>query len=508
MGITKNQLKKMKELEFQNEVLVGLFRRMGYRDVTDHSGGPQECGKDLVMWEFNEKKGTRNNIGVVVKAVPITGSFAKTLGQVQTQICQCLNEPYRDPVTNKEQWVNECWVVTSKKVSKEAHANLGLSQHDKRAVSFFGCDHVWEWLQKYHPAATSAEHVKQIQDVIKKDKKRFDTQLTIGPDSMNMHVAAKEPMELPIQLETEDSKRIVEESMQRGLPAELKEGFTLKKELLPELAKELIGQPKNLKLMPLHPTIAAVEHLWQVGAVDAKNRTHYLETLPFAVSRVNQHEIEFQSARCQLPYSITLIFRKNGEVVLNFIFAFENCYAVPRLECLRFAKAFRETGKGILLDKTRGMKYEIEKPPPVEGFVVNDSEIPVLEALIKIQSRLKHGIRTPRVFSSEQANLILGFGRAIDGDQKIDGMSMCVDKKTAAEFNTLGANDERSLTVTSTWQIQNVLFEVENLVSMADITTEIVESDDETAKIIFRPRKGNSFPMRYSSWKKLPESEL
>ncbi len=44
------QISKMKEEEFQNKVLIPLFRAMKFNNVKPFGGGILERGKDIITW--------------------------------------------------------------------------------------------------------------------------------------------------------------------------------------------------------------------------------------------------------------------------------------------------------------------------------------------------------------------------------------------------------------------------------------------------------------------------
>src|SRR3712207_1168810 len=138
---TKDQISKMKEEEFQNLVLIPLFRKMGFQDVKRFDGGNLERGKDIVMWKPSDL-GQRLNFGVVVKAVKITGNAKTSEGamNVLNQIRQMLKNPYLNPVNGSHERIQRCFVACSKEISAEAiHSIEGELVND--------LDRVVEWIE-------------------------------------------------------------------------------------------------------------------------------------------------------------------------------------------------------------------------------------------------------------------------------------------------------------------------------------------------------------------------
>ena len=67
-------LQAMSENTLGTDVLIPLFRKMGFLDVQDYHGGPLEQGKGVVLWKRTEFG--RANYAVVVKTERITSQAA------------------------------------------------------------------------------------------------------------------------------------------------------------------------------------------------------------------------------------------------------------------------------------------------------------------------------------------------------------------------------------------------------------------------------------------------
>jgi hypothetical protein len=130
---TKQQVEQMNEDDLRERVLIPLMRAMEYRDVFKYHGGENEKGKDIVCWYLG-RLNNRINLTLVVKAKPLSGKInvdKGTAGEVRGQVQQCFAKPFIDPITGEEQEVHECWVVSNKKIEKNAvdalRSALGLS---------------------------------------------------------------------------------------------------------------------------------------------------------------------------------------------------------------------------------------------------------------------------------------------------------------------------------------------------------------------------------------------
>ncbi len=165
---TKKQVGQMKEDELRDSVLIPLLRVMGYRDVYKYHGGDNEKGKDIVCWELG-KLNNRANLALVVKAKPLSGRInvdKGTAGEVRGQVQQCFARPFVDPITGDDQDVHECWVVSNKKIEKNAvdalKSALGLSVY-KGNVLFVGIDTLWELVEKHLRFQATLQKLEEVQ---------------------------------------------------------------------------------------------------------------------------------------------------------------------------------------------------------------------------------------------------------------------------------------------------------------------------------------------------------
>lgn len=154
MALTKEQFLKMKEVTLQLEILVPLFKKMGFQDIHVHQG-TSEHGKDIVMWKSGEF-GERLNYAIVVKAKKVTGSVSSKSGAsiVAAQINQCFGKTYLDHITTEEQRINRVYVVNSHPITKEAiEAIKGIIKNNiiDRATTFIDGNKLWEYIEKYIP---------------------------------------------------------------------------------------------------------------------------------------------------------------------------------------------------------------------------------------------------------------------------------------------------------------------------------------------------------------------
>ncbi len=164
MHYTRHQLSKIKELEFQSDVLVPLFKKMGFQDVHLYHGGSLEQGKDIVMWKAGEF-GERVNFAVVVKVGRITGQAGGkgSAQEVVFQINQCFSSSFYDKRDGRKLSVDKVYVVTNAEIKKEAfHALEG--QLVNKNVTYLDGDKVWEYIEQYFPNKQLLERVNEVTD--------------------------------------------------------------------------------------------------------------------------------------------------------------------------------------------------------------------------------------------------------------------------------------------------------------------------------------------------------
>jgi hypothetical protein len=142
----------MDERSLRACVLIPLFEAMGFHDVSHHHGGGLEQGKDIVMWRYGDLR-ERENYAVVAKAGKIRGKVtgSGSCSEVRTQIEQCFDTPYKDPITTAMCHVNRCWVVASGTITKEARLSLDgiLQQGHARDTRFVAGDTLWDLVQRF-----------------------------------------------------------------------------------------------------------------------------------------------------------------------------------------------------------------------------------------------------------------------------------------------------------------------------------------------------------------------
>jgi hypothetical protein len=162
MPFTREQIEAMNETELREEILKPLLEAMDFQGVYI-AHGSSELGKDIVCWKSDPWAG-RLNHAVVAKAEDIRGTTTGTnsAAAVLTQVEQCFNEPYVDPQTAQEQKVDQCWVITSRRIIPTAlpsiRGKLEKSNLDKLVLWIDG-DKLWDLVDQHLNPGPAGERI-------------------------------------------------------------------------------------------------------------------------------------------------------------------------------------------------------------------------------------------------------------------------------------------------------------------------------------------------------------
>ncbi len=191
--LTKEQLQQMEEPELR-VFLRELLRAMKYQDVMIYHGGPDEQGKDLVFWKADEL-GSRVNIAVVVKAKDITGAV-QVAGEVATQVQQCFGDPFLDKVTGESRDVHQVWVVSNKRIIKEAEKsihsiirNSGLGRH----IRFIDGETLWELVEQHMPIESVWQKLAEANNILNQLDPHHRPQVLLTNEGIRIGIAEKFP---------------------------------------------------------------------------------------------------------------------------------------------------------------------------------------------------------------------------------------------------------------------------------------------------------------------------
>lgn len=125
------------EVRFCNQVLLPLFRKMGY-DYVRYTHGDDEYGRDFILGE-KTKFGEMQYYGVQVKAGDISGGAKSEINKILAQIALAFEQPFNDPTVSGPIHVMAFIVAISGKFKREAKSQIvnSLPKWIARGAIFF-----------------------------------------------------------------------------------------------------------------------------------------------------------------------------------------------------------------------------------------------------------------------------------------------------------------------------------------------------------------------------------
>lgn len=189
-------LHSLKEDALRKDILIPLFKKMGFNDVRHYHGGPREQGKDIVMWK-SEIGRPRVDYAVVVKRGKITGSLTGTsnASQICHQIQQCFSDSYIDNALQSHK-IHKVWVVTSgeenSKDALEAIKNILHPSNLDINVTFFAANDILEWYKEHNPVIDMKQSLSSIHNKMNSIDPYWGVDVIMKKDTTIYWICAKD----------------------------------------------------------------------------------------------------------------------------------------------------------------------------------------------------------------------------------------------------------------------------------------------------------------------------
>jgi HEAT repeat protein/GTPase SAR1 family protein len=156
------RIQNLNEERFRREILIPLFRAMGFKDVIEYHGGIAEKGKDIIYYTMDDFE-NKEYTGVVVKANDITGSVSDDKGAMNIlfQIKQTLQEGYTDVYNLNKLKIDKCLVITSGTIKNTAIESINgelEDSHLNKLVKFIDIEKLIDLIDKHMPSAFWEEY--------------------------------------------------------------------------------------------------------------------------------------------------------------------------------------------------------------------------------------------------------------------------------------------------------------------------------------------------------------
>lgn len=422
--LTRDELSKLKELDLQKQVLVPLFKAMGFRGVTVWGGGSGELGKDIVMWKIGDL-GRRLNYAVVVKADKISGKAApvkSSANEVHFQITQCFANPYVEIASTEEQPIHRCWVVSSKEISKEAITSITgqlRSSGLDRDTDFIDGDKLWDLIREYMPQLGILDQLdavqKKIDEIAKSDHYRIVAntkgQFLIETKYQGAENDAPFRVSGALQFDRKDPQgdkawEDWQHHVKTGAPLTIKSP-QLQAVKLPDFLETFIKPAGGISLT-IGPARTDVKVLLKFIVQGRNGEAAPLDYLEFETVQVGTEEATLSNQQQPVPWKVKLIMNiATGRWNITFSFPEENLNVTQALQAVRLQRALSSGGQIKIINLITGFELPAVQFEPMP-IALDERWAKLLEELVFIQQKTAIPIRVPsRDIDREEAMQIL-----------------------------------------------------------------------------------------------------
>ena len=311
-----DDFKDLSEDGFRRHVLIPLLQAMGYRQV-EHTHGPNELGKDVVLWH-ETRLGSRENVAIVAKRGSIN---AKASGDVKTigeQIRQSFNAPFLDKLDGTEQHVHKVVVAASGKIRQEAkkaiRSVIDHGLHDRHVV-FWDNYEIASFLNQHLPRLSIPNELETIRQRLN-DLEYFKVTPELGPKGVFYHIEAKDEgaefasgaFSFPDTPEGNAMMKSVEKFFREGgevtIPGVFIESFNQHYELSEIFGNEIPA------LIRMGPNVPGKPHPVRVE-VESDGRVVTYDDLDLRLVRAGTHRTELRTSH-DGPLHLTIVLEDLG----------------------------------------------------------------------------------------------------------------------------------------------------------------------------------------------------
>ncbi len=453
MALTRFQLEQMKEDDLRKEILIPLFKKMGYQDVYEYHGGSLEQGKDIVMWRPDEF-GQRVNYAVVVKAKKISGSVSARsgAGEVLTQIQQAFGSPFKNPVTSGDEYAQRCLVVCPT-IRPEALTALNgalKEQHLDRVTRFLHDDNLWAAIEEYVPAKTVIAKLGEAGEFLDQVSDRFRIKAEVG-EKVTLTLEEREsgnsgepPLEVSVSFEFPDTPegRKVAESVQKafstGSPATVPQEFVRELRLPNEMKTlaSLFGLAEDVRpAIEMKSLPSEIPMPLRLEVCKDGELTGLYEYIDLRVTQSGTDEVTLTNEHQLVPLKLQMVIsRRDRELRQTWKVEIKDANVHEVLQALKFHNAVAAGGTLRAVHLQTGLLIVERAIGPGEAGIEGSDPfwLEVLEELDFIQQKIEIPIRLPgRDISTDEAWEILETARILrDGrlESESAGWTLGVEK--------------------------------------------------------------------------------
>jgi len=406
----KEQIPDFNEGQLRTLVLLPLFRAMGFQDVDHYHGGPQEQGKDIVMWKPDDL-GERVNYGVVVKAGRIRGTATgKGSGaEVAFQIQQCFGDPYIDPVTLEKRYIDVCFVVCPEVIAKEARNSIKSvveGRGIRRQMRFIHGRKLYGLIDKYLPERTVITELEKIRKTLSSASPDYHVSFRGDKDATHFWLEPKHPSAEPIEfsfnidipdtLEGQEMHKSLEKHFKTGTPVTIDKSFITGYDF-PDFLKSILDPTgegfEKLLIMP-HPNPRPIT--FEAIVRGQKGQESEIFPIELRIVQAGTEEITLNNEQQDGPWTFHLVLNKEQKkLTVRLDFKLGGVNVNRALECLNTLQIL--AGGAIIELKRYDTGFTLVDLPIEEGMFepVSEWSMALTEKLVYIQSKTRVPLSIP-----------------------------------------------------------------------------------------------------------------
>ncbi|HJQ12286.1 MAG TPA: hypothetical protein VJ840_14740 [Gemmatimonadaceae bacterium] len=424
MALTRKQLGAMKEDKLRTEILIPLFIAMKFRDVDHYHGGTAEQGKDIVMWKPDDF-GTRISYAVVAKVGKISGK-AQGKGSAATarfQIEQAFGGSYRDKLTGEEQSVNQCLVVATGVISKDARnsiKNALKGTNAERNVRFINGDELWELLERYLPESVVLDKLVAAREVFENvsphhriTAKLNDSGVVLSTEPKYAGAERVDPIEFKVRLEYPNTpegitaRHAFAKHISTGAPVRVPRSFVADLQV-PEFLRPYI-KIDEMSHFEFGPRQAPNLVLADLILRPAEGSEIKIANLEFRGVQAGEDEITIDNSHQLTQYHFRIRLNqldKTANVTFDLKLKPEN--VLRALERVRIWEALSSGCQFTLINAETGVKLlDSGQLPPNQAMAPPKGLVEFFERVLLIQTRTGTLITIPaRDFTPEEVRVV------------------------------------------------------------------------------------------------------
>jgi hypothetical protein len=367
----EEQLKGLKEDQLRTQVLIPLFRAMGYQGL-DHYHGTTERGKDIVMWLPTRTEG-RENYAVVVKAGKINAraSGKGSAGEVATQIQQCFGEDYVEDTRGEELVIHKVLVAASGTINKDAREAIhGILKNRslERNVEFLPLEKLIRLLEKHLPQIGAVGLLEKAHAVISSANPELNLSVAVTPHGKAISVTPKDPNKpLDIKMNFQATSEEVAQELQQGFHKLRSEGSAFS---VPAAVTVQLNLPALLESVGLGPVgsltdvqisqrpreigIFVFRRTQEDGTITELSNIHF-QVVEAGTSKSKLRSNVFPDSAYELEFTVSL---QTGEANLLLRPRFLESNAVAAYRAAAFCLALSKPGTLELVRESSGIALQ------------------------------------------------------------------------------------------------------------------------------------------------------